>query len=51
MVCVWDREKFASLPEAIVIDWHKKGWLALVHHHFALLERFQHLLELAGAAA
>jgi hypothetical protein len=48
---VVDRQKFANLPDAVVIDWHKKGWLALVHYHLASLERFQHLLELTGAAA
>jgi hypothetical protein len=46
-----DRQKFASLPDATIIDWHKKGWLALVHYHLASLERFAGLLELAGAPA
>jgi hypothetical protein len=48
---VVDREKFANLPEAVIVDWHKKGWLALVHYHLASLERFSALLELQGAAA
>ena len=48
---VVDREKFASLPDATIVDWHKKGWLALVHYHLASLERFAGLLELAGAPA
>jgi len=47
---VMDRQKFASLPEAVVVDWHRKGWLALVHYHLASLERFTALLELQGMA-
>lgn len=47
---VIDRETFATLPDAVIVDWHKKGWLALAHFHFASLERFQHLLALQGAA-
>jgi hypothetical protein len=48
---VVDRQKFANLPDAVVIDWHKKGWLELVHYHLASLERFAGLLELAGQPA
>lgn len=40
-----DTEKFAALPDATVLDWHRKGWLALVHFHLASLERFSVLLE------
>jgi hypothetical protein len=47
---VVDRQKFASLPDAVVVDWHKKGWSALVHFHLASLERFTDLLDLQGAA-
>jgi hypothetical protein len=48
---VVDREKFASLSDAVIIDWHKKGWLALVQCHLASLDRFSALLELQGAQA
>ncbi len=48
---VVDREKFANLPDAVVVDWHKKGWLALVHYHLASLDRFAGLLELANQPA
>jgi hypothetical protein len=41
---VVDREKFAALPEATVLDWHKNGWLALVHLHLTSLDRFVDLL-------
>lgn len=43
-----DRAAFANLPDAIVADWHKKGWLALVHFHLASLDRFQDLMGSAG---
>lgn len=35
---------FATLPEAVVVEWHRKGWLALVHAHLASLARFTDLL-------
>ncbi|WP_141452934.1 SapC family protein [Pseudoxanthomonas sp. z9] len=41
---VVDGEKFAALPDAVVVDWHRKGWLALVHFHLASLGRFNDLL-------
>ena len=39
-----DAERFAKLEDAVVLDWHRKGWLALVHFHIASLQRFQALL-------
>lgn len=30
---VVDAQKFAALPEEIVVDWHRKGWLGLVNSH------------------
>lgn len=39
-----DPEKFAALPDAHVADWHRKGWLGLVHHHLTSLDRFEGLL-------
>lgn len=41
-----DAEKFAALDDAIVVDWHRKGWLALVQFHLASLDRFSALLAL-----
>nr|WP_295377572.1 SapC family protein [Pseudoxanthomonas sp.] len=41
---VVDAEKFNALPDAVVLDWHRKGWLALVHFHLASLGRFNDLL-------
>lgn len=39
-----DAERFAKLDDALVLDWHRKGWLALVHFHLGSLQRFQALL-------
>jgi hypothetical protein len=33
---------------AVVADWHRNGWLRLVHHHLASLARFSTLLRLAA---
>lgn len=37
-------EAFAALPESVVVEWHRKGWLALVHAHLLSLARFPDLL-------
>lgn len=39
-----DAAAFAKLPGDVVLDWHSKGWLALVHFHLASLDRFPGLL-------
>lgn len=39
-----DRTKFEALSDDLVLDWHRKGWLALVHFHFLSLYRFADLL-------
>lgn len=41
---VVDAEKVAKLPDGVVLEWHGKGYLALIHYHLASLERFQTLL-------
>lgn len=41
---VVDTEKLAQLPDDVVLDWHRRGWLALVHFHLASLQRFPALL-------
>lgn len=43
-----DGEKFAALADEVVLDWHRRGWLALVHFHLASLERFSDLLARQG---
>lgn len=45
-----DAAKFAALPDDVVLDWHRKGWLALIHFHLASLDRFRGLLDRAGRA-
>ena len=44
-----DVERFTALPEDVVVDWHRKGWLAMVHFHLASLERFRNLLDRISA--
>lgn len=39
-----DGEAFARLKDDVVLDWHRKGWLALVHFHLASMDRFAGLL-------
>lgn len=46
-----DPKAFAALPDTDVLDWHRKGWLALVHHHLASLDRFVDLLSRESGAA
>ncbi|MCG2839424.1 SapC family protein [Sandaracinobacter sp. RS1-74] len=41
---VVDRVRFEALPDDAVLEWHHKGWLALLHFHFASLERFADLM-------
>lgn len=49
---VVDAERFAGLEAASIVEWHNKGWLALVHFHMASLERFGALLQrLSGRPA
>ena len=43
-----DAEKFGTLADDVVLDWHRRGWLALVHFHLASLERFSDLLARQG---
>ncbi len=38
-----DVEKFVALPEATVVEWHRSGWLALIHQHLMSLGRFNDL--------
>jgi hypothetical protein len=39
-----DAQKFAKLDDAVVLQWHRTGWLALAHFHLASLERFSALV-------
>jgi hypothetical protein len=42
-------EKFSKLPDALVVAWHRNGWLALVHHHLSSLARFNALVQRQSA--
>jgi hypothetical protein len=42
---VVDVEKFAKLPDNIVVEWFRNGWLALIHHHLSSLSRFNALVK------
>lgn len=39
-----DAQKFAALSDVVVLEWHRKGWLALIQFHLASLQRFPALL-------
>lgn len=41
---VVDQARFDALPDDVVLDWHRKGWSALVHFHRVSLARFADLL-------
>lgn len=43
-----DEARFRALDAASIVEWHNKGWLALVHFHLASLERFEDLLARRG---
>lgn len=48
---VVDRAAFTALPDAVIIDWHRKGWVALINYHLASLDRMASLLMLPIAEA
>ena len=47
---VVDVEKFVALPEATVVEWHRSGWLALIHQHLMSLGRFNDLTRRRSSA-
>ncbi len=42
---VVDADRFRDLDQAVIADWHRKGWLALVNLHLASLGRLSALME------
>lgn len=40
-----DPERFRNLDDATVVEWHRKGWLALVNLHLASLGRLTSLMD------
>jgi len=45
---VVDVDKFQKLPDAVVLEWHRNGWLALVHQHLMSLSGFSELTRRQG---
>jgi hypothetical protein len=41
---VIDAGRFAALDDATVVDWHRRGWLALAQLHLTSLGRFPELV-------
>lgn len=42
-------DAFRALEDDIVVDWHRRGWLALVQFHLASLDQFATLLQRRSA--
>ena len=42
---VVDSKRLQTLPDAVVTDWHRKGWLGLIHAHLASQACWQDLLD------
>ena len=47
---VIDAARLQALDDARVLDWHRRGWLASLHHHLASLARFPDLLPDAASS-
>lgn len=45
-----DAGRFQAAPDSVVVEWHRNGWLALVHQHLASLARWRDLLARKNAA-
>ena len=45
---VIDERKFNELPNEVILDWRKKGWLALVYCHLLSMANWNRLSELAA---
>lgn len=43
-----DEAAFNALPEATIVDWHKKTWLPLVYFHLQSLSNWSRLVDLAS---
>jgi hypothetical protein len=46
---VVDAARFQALPDTTLLEWHRKGWLALVHAHLASLLAWKDLVGRVGA--
>ena len=43
-----DPKKFDALPDSVILQWRKKGWLGLVYAQLLSSHRWQNLVELIG---
>ncbi|HUN46918.1 MAG TPA: SapC family protein [Stellaceae bacterium] len=43
-----DRDRFAALPDSVILEWRRKGWLAWVYAHFVSQGSWSLLADLAG---
>jgi hypothetical protein len=48
---VIDEARFNALPDAIVLDWRKRGWLSLVYAHLMSAQQWAILVEIASDEA
>ena len=46
-----DPKKFDALPDSVILQWRKKGWLGLVYAQLLSSHRWQNLVELMQAQA
>ena len=46
-----DGEKLTKLADAVVVDWHRRGWLSLAYFHLASLDHFPTLVARQSARA
>jgi hypothetical protein len=45
---VVDAEKFASLDDAVFLDWRKRGWLPVLYAHFHSAARWSRIVDLGA---
>jgi len=45
---VIDEEKFAELPDAVFLDWRKRGWLPLIYYHMLSASNWALLVQRSG---
>lgn len=47
---VIDEEKFTALPDAVFLEWRKRGWLPLIHYHLLSASNWALLVQRSGKA-
>ena len=41
-----DEEKFNALPDDVILDWHKRGWLQLIYFHYQSMSNWGKLVDI-----